>query len=132
MQTTLDPRVWTDDLGEISGIGADNPGYEADCRRMIMAGVEWLEAHPNAEIAITRSRPGTVVAEWERVYSGDTPHGHELLQALHRACCADQGDSRGPTALQMGAAIELLRFIEAYGWDTFVRRRRAMTRGGVL
>jgi hypothetical protein len=131
--TALDPRVWTDDMGELSGIGADNPGYEADCRRMIMAGAEWLEAHPNAEIAITKAMGDLVViAAWERVYSGDTPHGHELLQVLHRACCADRGDRRGPTALQMGAAIELLRFIEAYGWDTFVRRRRAMMRGGVL
>jgi hypothetical protein len=129
--TAIDPRVWTDDMGELSGIAADNPGYEADMRRMLMAGAEWLRDHPNAEIGVTKAMPrGTVViAEWEKVFTADTPHGHELLQVLHRACCADRGDSRGPSALQMEHVIEHLRFIERLGWDAYVDQRRRAARG---
>lgn len=121
-----DPRLFTDDMGEVSGIALRNPGYEADCRRMIMAGADWLAAHPNAEIAITKAMPAGVAftGNWEDVFEGDTPHGHELLQVLHRACCADRGDKRGPSALMMAGVIEHIRWIERHGWEAYVAECR--------
>lgn len=38
-------KTWTDDMGEISGFGG---GYEALCRAMALAGINWLDEHPNA------------------------------------------------------------------------------------
>jgi hypothetical protein len=36
---------WTDDMREISGFGG---GYEATCRAMVSAGMEWFDTHPDA------------------------------------------------------------------------------------
>lgn len=38
--------IYTDDMGEISGFGG---GYEDACRKMVIAGLEWLDAHPQAD-----------------------------------------------------------------------------------
>lgn len=38
-------KAWTDDMGEISGFSG---GYEATCRAMVLAGIAWLDAHPEA------------------------------------------------------------------------------------
>jgi hypothetical protein len=40
------PKVWTEDMGEISGFGG---AYEECCRRMFFAGAAWFDAHPLAE-----------------------------------------------------------------------------------
>lgn len=39
-------RVWDDAMGEISGFGG---GYEAVCRAMVLAGIQWLDGHPDAD-----------------------------------------------------------------------------------
>ncbi len=36
---------WTPEMGEISGFGG---GYEETCRRMVRQGLEWWDAHPDA------------------------------------------------------------------------------------
>jgi hypothetical protein len=38
--------AYTADMQEISGFGG---GYEQTCRNMVIAGLEWLDAHPDAE-----------------------------------------------------------------------------------
>lgn len=40
--------VFTDEMSEISGFGLDT-GYEKACRAMVVAGIEWLTAHPDAD-----------------------------------------------------------------------------------
>jgi hypothetical protein len=37
---------WNEAMGEISGFGGD---YEKLCRDMVLRGVQWLEAHPEAK-----------------------------------------------------------------------------------
>ena len=39
-------REWTEDMGEISGFGG---GYEATCRKMVLAGMQWIDEHPQAD-----------------------------------------------------------------------------------
>ena len=39
-------KTWSDDMGEISGFGG---GYEACCRVMVLAGIRWLDEHPDAD-----------------------------------------------------------------------------------
>lgn len=37
---------FTDDMSEISGFGGS---YEAECRAMVVRGLEWLDEHPDAD-----------------------------------------------------------------------------------
>jgi hypothetical protein len=37
---------WDEAMGEISGFGG---GYEAVCRSMVLAGIAWVEEHPEAD-----------------------------------------------------------------------------------
>ena len=39
-------RKFTEAMGEISGMGG---GYEAGCQAMVLAGMAWLDAHPDAD-----------------------------------------------------------------------------------
>lgn len=39
-------REWNEDMGEISGFGG---GYEAVCRAMTFAGMQWIDDHPEAD-----------------------------------------------------------------------------------
>lgn len=39
-------KVWTEDMGEISGFGG---GYEGACRAMVIAGIAYIDEHPDAE-----------------------------------------------------------------------------------
>ena len=39
-------RIYTDDMGEISGFGG---GYEKACQAMVLAGLAWFDAHPGAD-----------------------------------------------------------------------------------
>ena len=43
---TATERAWSDDMGEISGFGG---GYEAVCRAMTLAGIKWIDEHPEAD-----------------------------------------------------------------------------------
>lgn len=41
---------FTAEMGEISGFGG---GYEDACRKMVIAGLEWCDEHPDAELSYT-------------------------------------------------------------------------------
>jgi hypothetical protein len=42
----LDGRVFDSEMSEISGFGGD---YEEACRKMVLAGMKWLDEHPTAD-----------------------------------------------------------------------------------
>lgn len=39
-------RKWEEGMGEISGFGGS---YEDGCRAMVLAGIQWIDEHPNAD-----------------------------------------------------------------------------------
>jgi hypothetical protein len=39
-------KQWSDDMGEISGFSG---GYEAVCRAMVLAGIQWVDENPSAD-----------------------------------------------------------------------------------
>jgi hypothetical protein len=41
-------KQWSEDMGEISGFGGS---YEAACRAMVLAGIAWVDEHPNEELS---------------------------------------------------------------------------------
>src|SRR5581483_1689613 len=105
------PFIFTDDMGEISGFGKDNPDYEGACRRMVIAGAEWVTEHPGATIAYSKLSAGDgvlVTGNWETVFKAESPYTHALFNAVHRACCADKGDNAGPSALMLNACLDQL------------------------
>lgn len=46
----MEPKVWTEDMGEISGFGGS---YEAGCRAMVLAGIKGIDENPNADPQFT-------------------------------------------------------------------------------
>jgi hypothetical protein len=123
------PFIFTDDMGEISGFGAKNPGYEASCRRMVIAGAEWIAQHPAASIRYGLPKiPDNVfiAANWETMITAETPETTQLLDAMHRACCADQGPNAGPSFAMMKHSLDQVRFVKDRGWDAYVAKRREL------
>lgn len=39
-------KTWSEEMGEISGFGGS---YEAGCRAMVLAGIQWIDEHPEAD-----------------------------------------------------------------------------------
>lgn len=48
----MNEKQWSDDMGEISGFGG---GYEAVCRAMVLAGIAWVDGHPDTPLAFEAS-----------------------------------------------------------------------------
>jgi hypothetical protein len=100
---------WQPGMAEISGFGGD---YEKACRDMVRAGMEWFDAHPDAD---PRFRG------YEGVY-GILLDDNEDAKALSKAVCeaplviADGG----PTGAMHQAAVSACLFIRARGWAAFV------------
>ena len=76
---------WTDDMGEISGFGGE---YEAMCRRMVKAGVEFWDAQ---DAAFERGERPT---KFEPVF-----HGFKGVTGL---CMEDNADAEALTAAIVG------------------------------
>ena len=101
------PMRWTfdEDMDEISGFG---DGYEASCRRMLAAGGDWADAHPE---------------EWVKVKRlADLPRECERLMIL---ACEGEDPNAGPTGAMMGVVANLIGFVQRNGWEEFVRQFRA-------
>ena len=96
---------FTGDMGEISGFGG---GYEQTCRNMVIAGVEWLDAVPDA---------APIFKVFKEVYgliAEDNEDAKELTKAV---VAAADGDCTG--AMHQ-AAISHCLFIRKNGWEKYV------------
>lgn len=105
-------KVWLDDMDEISGFGGE---YEAACRRMLLAGAEWITAHPQATLS---------ARELSGVYGIVFPNTDETKELM--ACIADAcgtGPS-GPSGAMMHCVTQHLLFIKKHGWDAYCARMR--------
>lgn len=103
---------FTPEMGEISGFGG---GYEQACRDMVKAGMEWLDANPNADPKFRG---------YERVY-GVVTEDNEDAKALTEAVIAPtNGDCTG--AMHQ-ATVGACLWIRKNGWDAYVK---AMTSTG--
>lgn len=98
---------FTEDMHEISGFGG---GYEECCRRMLIAGIEWLDAHPNADPKF-HGYKGIY-----GVITEDNADAKELSQAVIKAT----GDY-GATGAMHQAVIGAAMYIKANGWEAYVK-----------
>lgn len=108
----------------------DNAGYSASIRRMIMASVNWIEAHPNFrpnyrdETRATLRAAGfpdtvatdrvAIVGNWEDVFKPADSATRAWFRAMDEAC----GDG-GASARMMGKSIAAGCLLLRDGWDEF-------------
>lgn len=100
---------YSDDMAELSGFGG---AYEAACRAMVVAGLEWLDANRTADPQFHG---------WEGV-TGIIAEDNDDAKALTAAVIAPtKGDCTG--AMHQ-AAISHILWIKAHSWDEYVADRK--------
>lgn len=99
--------VFTDDMREISGFGG---GYEACCRAMVVAGLEWLDAHPDAKPEFGR-------------YASE---GNDHAKALGDAILKPGESGGGATGAMFGAAVSHVLRVRKVGWDAYCAEMREL------
>ena len=105
-----DTYVWEDGMEEISGFGGR---YEKTCQAMLKAGMEWLDAHPEAipEFRGSESSYGII--------SATNADAKALTEAVIGA------SEKHATGAMQEFVIERCLFIRKHGWDEHVRRSKA-------
>lgn len=114
-------KTWTDDMGEISGFGG---GYEAVCRAMVLAGIHWVDEHPDAVLTYEGSPQifGVIVetsadAKALEAAMMDAPVlvAGEQIQAHVKDDC---------TGAMHHAAVNHVMAYKRLGWDEYARQLR--------
>lgn len=113
------PGEWTDDMGQISGFGDDDPSsrgwaYENCCRDMLRAGLVWLAAHPTAEPRFHG---------YAGIY-GILAEDNDDAKALSEAVVAPAEHGGGASGAMHQAVVSHLMFIRAHGWPAYVAKMR--------
>ena len=95
---------WQPGMGEISGMGGD---YEEACRKMVYAGLAWLETRPDADLKATTYR------NVYGILNADSPDAKELEEAVLSAVPDCSGAMHH-------AAMQHCMFIAKNGWASYV------------
>ena len=98
---------FNDNMDEISGFGGE---YEATCRKMLTAALEWLDVHPDANPQFSGFK-GIY-----GVIKDDNGDG----EALSNAAIAGAGEF-GPTGAMHQAVISAALWIKTNGWNAYVK-----------
>lgn len=101
----LEMYEFTNEMGEISGFGG---GYEACCRKMLKAALEWFDANPDAEPEFR---------SYEGVY-GVLPPNNEKAEELSKAVIEASGNDC--TGAMHQAVIQSAFWIRQNGWEKYV------------
>lgn len=101
---------WQEGMGEISGFGG---GYEEMCRKMLFAGLAWLDANPNANPEF-RGYTG--------IY-GIITETNEDAESLSEAIL--EPSERGATGAMHQAVVGACLYVKREGWDAYVEAMSA-------
>ena len=101
--------VYTDDMSELSGFGG---GYEATCRAMVVAGLEHLDAHPEADPKFHG---------YKGIYGIITEDNADAKALSEAVVKAANGDCTG--AMHQ-ASISHVLWIRKNGWDRYCAESR--------
>lgn len=96
--------IFTDEMSEISGFGG---GYEAECRAAVVRGLEWLDAHPEADPQFKGYKNVYGIINEENddakaMSDAIAPKGSDMTGAMHQA------------------AVEHCLWIKMNSWDRYV------------
>jgi hypothetical protein len=121
MTDTQNNKAWSEDMGEISGFGG---GYEAVCRAMVLAGIAWVDAHPDADLKFSgyKNVYGVVTEESADAKAltaamMDTPvvlNGAVIQQRAGEDC----------TGAMHHASVSHVLAYKRLGWDEYRRQLR--------
>jgi hypothetical protein len=95
------------EMNEISGFG---DGYEETCRKMLSAGMEWLNAHPNADPQFLLS---------PSIY-GIIKEDNEDAKALSNAI--DAGSGGDCTGAMHQAVVSKCLFVKLHTWNAYIAK----------
>jgi hypothetical protein len=114
-------RHWLPGMGEISGVGGT---YEAACRKMLFAGLDWFEDHPDA-VPDHREMEGIfgiVKSENDDAVSLD----RVLLDAAGPGCTGATHHVvlRHLTGAMHHVVLRHLAYVRHHGWDVYVEKMR--------
>ena len=127
-------REYTPDMGEVSGLGG---AYEKCCQAMVLAGVEWLEAHPEARLELkcvacpwikgaTAPRPCPSRGDGEHQLRGHVPGLEEAVAAGAERAFPGSGS---PTGAMVGAAVQhAWQAGRVLGWEGYAEKMREEAR----
>lgn len=113
-------REWSEDMGEISGFGGS---YEAGCRAAVLAGIDWIDEHPECVLRLSG---------YEGVYglvNEETKDTKKLWEAMAAAkVTMDDGKESTVGAEATGAIhhatmMHCLAYKEL-GWEEYCRQMR--------
>lgn len=90
---------------EISGFGGS---YEENCRNMVIAGLEWCDKHPNANLSYK---------EFKNIYGLTTEESEDMKLCQDAMLEASNNDCTGA---MMQASMGHLMFIRKNGWQKYV------------
>jgi hypothetical protein len=99
--------VYHKDAGEISGFGG---GYEEDCRNMVIAGMKWLETHPDAKLSYK---------EFKNVYgltTDQSPDLEEMQKVINEAI------GNEATGAMMQACTGHIMAAKKMGWGAYMEK----------
>jgi len=99
-----DKYVFEEDMAEISGLGG---GYEQNCRKMLKAGLEYMDEHPECE-PIFKGHKGIY-----GVLSNDNEDAKKLSDVVISA-------TNDCTGAMHQAVITTILWIRKNGWDDYV------------
>lgn len=97
---------FTNEMGEISGFGGD---YEQACRKMVLAGIEYLEKNKSIDFSFK---------EYENIY-GILAETSEDTDKVIKAMIA-ANDGFGATGGMVQATLNHVKFIYEKGWNKYV------------
>lgn len=112
---------WTSDMSEVSGFGGT---YEAGCRAMVQAGLQWFEENPDAD-PVFKSATNTF-----GLLIDVNEHAEELEKAMMDAEISFPEDAeefagetirirKQATGAMHQAAIETIMWIRQNSWDEY-------------
>lgn len=119
-------RTMTVDMTEISGFGGN---YEAGCRAMVLAGVEWLATHPDAKPSWSNPR-GLIGVDLDE--NDDCKAMEEAMLAAPLTI-----DGKNTTVNEYGATGAMMQFSKRHvmrahrvGWDAYCKESREIAANG--
>lgn len=104
---------FTPEMGEISGLHGN---YEAACREMLIAGLEYWDKYPDLKPQYKGTSPESPI----QIY-GVLLRDNEDAKTLSKIVCDAANPDYGVTGAMHQAVIESIMWIRTNGWEAYVK-----------
>lgn len=113
-------RQWTEDMGEISGFGGS---YEDGCRAMVLAGIKFIDEHPEITDFNFKGFKGVFgLVQVNNVGATLLEEAIMNAQVMMNGKLVKCGDEC--TGAMHHAAINHCLFYKTHGWEEYCRQLR--------